>query len=98
MPAALPRRAWITLAGVVALGAAASTLFQYWPRDEQQLTRTPVVAAVLDDPGSPRADPADAQVTIVVFTDYQCPICKADAPALARLQAADPTVRVIYKD
>ena len=57
-----------------------------------------VVAAVLDDPGSPRAGPPGADVTIVVFTDYLCPICKATDPALARLQAADPRVRVVYKD
>jgi protein-disulfide isomerase len=37
-------------------------------------------------------------VTIVVFTDYRCPICRATDPALQDLIAADPTVRVIFKD
>jgi len=37
-------------------------------------------------------------VTIVVFTDYQCPICRADDPALERLLQRDPKVRVIFKD
>ena len=92
------RRQWIALAIVLALGAGASALLQWWPRDGRRLTLTPVVATVLNDPGSPRAGPAVADVTIVVFTDYQCPICKATDPALARLVAADPRVRVIYKD
>jgi protein-disulfide isomerase len=95
---AQPRRTWIALAVVVALGAAVSALFQWWPREGRRVTLTPVVAAVLTDPGSPRAGAAAPDVTVVVFTDYQCPICKADDPALARLLAADPRVRVIYKD
>jgi protein-disulfide isomerase len=37
-------------------------------------------------------------VTIVVFTDYQCPVCRADDPALERLLRTDPKVRVIFKD
>ena len=53
---------------------------------------------MLTDPGSPRVGPAGADVVIVVFTDYQCPICKATDPALTRLLAADPKVAVIYKD
>ncbi len=34
----------------------------------------------------------------MVFTDYQCAICKATDPALVRLIAGDPGVRVIFKD
>lgn len=68
------------------------------PRPAQKLTRTPVVETVLSDPGSPRVGAAAPDVTIVVFTDYQCPICKATDPALEKLIAADPRVRVIFKD
>ena len=52
----------------------------------------------MDDPGSPRAGPADADVTVVIFTDYRCAICQATDPALERLLAKDPRVRVIFKD
>lgn len=88
----------LALAGVLFVGFAASWLFQNLPEPAQPLSRTPVVASVLDDPGSPRAGPEDATVTIVVFTDYRCGICQATAPALDRLLAADPKVRVIFKD
>ena len=92
------RRAWIALAAVVALGVAVSAVLQWLPKEGRRLTLTPVVSSVLNDPGSPRAGPANPDVTVVVFTDYQCPICKANDPALSRLLAADARVAVIYKD
>ena len=82
----------------VAAGAAVSLFLRWLPEDGRRLTLTPVVAGVLADPGSPAAGAARPQVTVVVFTDYQCPICKATDPALDRLLAADPTVRVVWKD
>lgn len=60
--------------------------------------RTPVVEAVLADPGSPSVGPTAADVTIVVFTDYQCPICRGTDGALDRVRRTDRGVRVIYKD
>ena len=97
---ALParRRSWLILAAVVAVGAAASVVIRALPREGQRVTLTPVVEAVLTDAGSPRVGAARPEVTVVVFTDYQCTICKATDPALARLVAADPGVAVIYKD
>ncbi len=92
------RRQWLTLAAVLALGVAVSAGLRALPREGQRLTLTPVVKTVLTDPGSPRAGAARPDVTIVIFTDYQCPICKATDPALARRLAADPKVAVIYKD
>lgn len=79
-------------------GVAASWLLQALPRSAQPLELTPVVAGVLDDPGSPRAGPGEADVTVVIFTDYRCGICQATDPALERLLAKDPRVRVIFKD
>jgi protein-disulfide isomerase len=77
---------------------AASWFFQNLPRPAQPLMETPVVAGVLSDPGSPRVGPSDADVTIVVFTDYRCGICQATDPALGRLLARDAGVRIIFKD
>ena len=92
------RRQWLTLAAVLALGVAVSAGLRALPREGQRLTQTPVVETVLTDPGSPRAGAARPDVTIVIFTDYQCTICKATDPALTRRLAADPKVAVIYKD
>jgi len=53
---------------------------------------------VLTDRGSPAAGAATPDVTVVVFTDVQCPVCKTTDPALTRLLAVDPNVRVVWKD
>ena len=43
--------------------------------------------------------PATAPVTIVEFSDYQCPYCKSVQPALAKILAEyDGRVRLIFKD
>jgi protein-disulfide isomerase len=88
----------VLLVVVLMVGFAASWWFQNLPKPAQPVSRTPVVAEVLDDPGSPTAGPPDATVTIVIFTDYRCAICQATAPALDRLLARDRGVRVIFKD
>lgn len=92
------RRPRVSLAVALVLGLAMSMALRLAPKPAQELRLTPVVRAVLGDAGSPRIGPAAAEVTVVVFTDYQCPICKTTDPALERLLAADPGVRVIYKD
>ena len=92
------RRSALALAATVAAGLGASWWIRGQPRTGPELTLTPVVRGVLTDPGSPRAGPATADVTVVVFTDYRCPICQATDGALDRLLADDPRVRVIFKD
>ncbi|HEX2802237.1 MAG TPA: DsbA family protein [Phenylobacterium sp.] len=82
----------------VLFGVAATKILQLSPRTAKVVTRTPVIDAVLSDPGSPRAGASKPDVTIVVFTDYQCPICKATDPALEQLIAHDRRVQVIFKD
>jgi protein-disulfide isomerase len=50
------------------------------------------------DPGMVKG-PATAPVTIVEFSDYQCPYCKSVQPALAKILAEyDGRVRLIFKD
>ncbi|WP_309605937.1 DsbA family protein [Phenylobacterium sp.] len=92
------RRPRLTLALAAVVGLTASFGLQQLPRTGVKLRLTPVVQAVLNDPGSPRVGPAAASVTVVIFTDYQCTICKATDPALERLLASDADVRVIFKD
>lgn len=48
---------------------------------------------------SPIRGPADAEVTIVEFCDYDCPYCKQDEPAMKRVLAAYPTqVKLVFKN
>ncbi len=48
--------------------------------------------------GSPSKGAADAKVTIVEFSDFQCPYCSRVGPTLARLLDEYPEdVRIVYK-
>jgi len=61
---------------------------------EQDAAR--VCAPVLD---SPARGPADALVTLVEFSDFECPYCKQVEPTLKTLLARYPrTLRVVWKD
>jgi protein-disulfide isomerase len=47
----------------------------------------------------PQRGPADARITIVEFSDFQCPYCRRLAPILKRLQENNPTtVRVVFRN
>ena len=94
----IARRPRMTLAVAVAVGLGTSATLQNLPHKAIRLRLTPVVEAVLGDPGSPAVGVTNFDVTIVEFTDYQCPVCKAADPALERLLRSDPKVRVIFKD
>ena len=50
------------------------------------------------DPDSPSIGPADADVTVVEFIDYRCPHCRRMSSTVADLLAADPRVRVVFKE
>ena len=43
--------------------------------------------------GNPKGD-----VTLVMFTDYNCPYCRASEPAIERLLASDPKLRVVWRE
>ena len=54
--------------------------------------------AFLEDTVAPMVKPASYDVTIVEYTDYQCPFCRAAHDALLQLTAEDKKVRIIYRD
>jgi protein-disulfide isomerase len=56
------------------------------------------VEALLADGFSQSFGPADADVTIVEFTDYRCGYCKAAHPLTRELLESDGRVRLIVKE
>jgi protein-disulfide isomerase len=53
---------------------------------------------LMSDPGSPVSGNPNGDVTIVEFSDYQCPYCKRSYPAVKSVVASDGKVKLIHKD
>ena len=57
----------------------------------------PILPVSVDD--DPSIGPPDAPVTIVEFSDFQCPYCKFSAPLIKEILAKYPDkVKVVYRD
>lgn len=52
---------------------------------------------LFNDPATPRFGAKDAKLTLVSFTDYNCPYCKQFDPLLERLVKENPDVAVVIK-
>jgi protein-disulfide isomerase len=58
----------------------------------------PYTAEVFEDPNSPVSGNPNGDVTLVEFFDYNCPWCRTMAPLMTQVEAADPKLRIVYKE
>jgi protein-disulfide isomerase len=63
-------------------------------------TPQPVTRYQVDDGGNPAVGPKDAPITIIEFSDYQCPYCLQWNTQVYRrlLQAYPDKIRFVYRD
>lgn len=84
---------------LLVLIVAASSMLSFAPLlSTRAIAQNVDVKAVLHDPDAPEGGSPKGDVTIVAFTDYNCPYCKKAAPDLKRIVAEDGKVRLVYKD
>lgn len=75
---------------------AAANASQYAHLKPEQLLDPPVA---IPTAGAPSRGPANAAITLVEFSDFQCPYCAAAVPQIqAILKAYPTTVRLFFKE
>ncbi len=88
------RRAALTLIGAGAFVAGGISAVLAAPSDDEVLTE----AKVLRDPDTPVAGNPDGNITIVEWSDYNCPYCRKLEPELRQVVQDDGKVRLVMKD
>jgi protein-disulfide isomerase len=73
--------------------------FALKPRStEPQAALTSHSQEIFGDADSPVGGNPKGDVTLVEFFDYNCPYCRQTVPVIAQAEAADPLLRVVYKE
>ena len=88
------RRTALTLIGASALAAGGINSALAAAGDDEVLTE----AKVLRDPDTPVAGNPDGNITIVEWSDYNCPYCRKLEPELRQVIQDDGKVRLVLKD
>lgn len=94
----ITRKEVIQLLVVVLLGWGVAQLLRMNALLGRDMAGNPRALAMLDDTVSPSRNVAAPTLTVVVFTDYQCPACRLASPALDAALTQDGHVRVVYRD
>ena len=92
------RRSVLALAALIALALALALLLRGAGAPGHFIDKPGLVAEVHDDPQAPQGGAANGDLTIAVFTDYRCSVCRAEEGALQRAAARDGRVRLVYKE
>lgn len=94
----------LPVAAAIGLGkdggaAQAQTTGPQAPADAARRAQAAAIRArIQNDPVAPTVAPNGADVTIVVFSDYQCPYCRKVHAALEGLLREDRKVKILYRD
>lgn len=92
------RRDALTFLASIGAGVGIATVLRHFSPVGEDIGNAPFVEDILADPHAPRTGPADARLTIVAFSDYNCPICRRSYAAMQAVLAGRADVRVIHKE
>lgn len=95
---ALSRRTWLGL-GALSLGAyGLGSWMRRGVRLGEDISGRIDVAEIAGAPGFPTEGPPHAAVTMLVFSDYACPVCRQVEPWWRAAVRAAGDVRVVHRD
>jgi protein-disulfide isomerase len=94
----LNRRDLVQLSVLIAIAAMIVFLLRAHKQLGEEVSGSALARAVRNDRSSPSEESPEADVTLIVFTDYRCPACRIAHPAMKRAVQADGKVRIVYKD
>lgn len=94
------RAFWVAaLGGIILVVLAAQLLSQFAGSGGPAAPALPPSeAAIYEDPIAPAITPERYDLTIVIYSDYQCPYCRQLDAAVHQLIAEDPHIRVVFRD
>jgi protein-disulfide isomerase len=79
------------------LASAQAMASQPLTPDQEQRAQKMIADFLFNDPNSPRIGAKNPKLTLVVFTDYNCPYCKKFDPYLEKIVEKHPDVAVVFK-
>ena len=94
----ITRRHLIQLLVVVLIGAGVGQFLQRTATIGRNVSSSMAAQTMLRDSSSPSREVEDPTLTLVVFTDYQCPACKIAHPAMEAAVQKDGHIRIVFKD
>lgn len=68
-----------------------------WERQSSERNVMANSKALYEDTNSPRLGPKNARLTLVLFTDYNCPFCKRFDPLLEKALKQYPDIALVIK-
>lgn len=94
----MTRRELLALVVLIMLGATVSYLLHQSRPLGVYVGNSALAARITEDTESPQVTHGNGDLTIVLFTDYQCPACRKADRAMLRAVARDGNVRLVYRD
>lgn len=94
----LTRREVLQLAGISWVGIGVAAFLRSRPPGGRDVRTSTAASRILGDRSLPQSGPADADLTVAVFSDYQCPACRKSEPFLLEAVARDGKVRLVHLD
>lgn len=94
----MTRPQFLSLVALVILGASLASFLNANRPLGRSVAGSAAAAEILARRGSPETVEGKGDLTVVVFTDYDCSACRMASPVFRRSVARDGNIRVVYKD